>query len=47
VEVDRAFEASIDDVGEKGRGEKAEEPFAAGEKVVFVAGVILKVGREE
>src|SRR5579871_1736604 len=29
VEVGRAFEAGVDDVGEEGGGEEAEEPFAA------------------
>ena len=47
VQVRRALEAGVDDVGEGSGGEKAEEPFAPREKVILVAGVVFEVGREE
>jgi hypothetical protein len=47
VQVGGAFEGGVDDVGDEGGGEKAEEPSAAREEVVFVARVVKQVGRKE
>jgi hypothetical protein len=47
VEVGAALEAGVDDVGDEGGGEKAEEPFATGEEVVLVAGIVEEVGGKE
>jgi hypothetical protein len=47
VQVGGAFEGGVDDVGDERGGEKAEEPSATGEKVIFVAGVVKQVGGKE
>jgi hypothetical protein len=47
VEIDGAFEFSIDNIGDKGDSEETEEPFAPGDEVVLVAGVVIQIGWEE
>ena len=47
VQVGRAFETGVDDIGEKGGSEKTKEPFAPRDEVVLVVGIVLKVGRKE
>jgi len=44
VQVDGTFEAGVDDVGNEGGSEQAEEPMAAREEVLFIAGVVFEVG---
>src|SRR5258708_201922 len=41
------FQAGVDDVGDVGGGEDAEEPSSSREEVLFVAGVVLQVGWKE
>jgi hypothetical protein len=47
MDVGRALEAGIDDVCDERGGKEAEEPFAAGEEVLLVAGVVAEVGGKE
>ena len=47
MKIRGAFKIGIDDVGSKSRCEDSEKPIATREEILFVAGVVLQIGRKE